>query len=60
MSSSASEPSAPVVGLHLSLLVIGTLMALLSARLASSVARQLPKNAPKVSFLWTMKGVLFD
>jgi len=37
------------MGLHLSLLVIGTLMALLSARLASSVARQLPKNAPKVA-----------
>merc|ERR1712243_384228 len=39
----------PVMGLHLFVLIEGAPMALLSARLASSVARQLPKNVPKVA-----------
>merc|ERR1712063_232748 len=37
------------MGLHLFVLIEGAPMALLSARLASSVARQLPKNVPKVA-----------
>merc|ERR1712116_87724 len=37
------------MGLHGVVLIEGAPMALLSARLASSVARQLPKNVPKVA-----------